>query len=126
MLTSHIHFLTTSINILTDPINIIAISINIPTNQINVLTDPIDILTISINVLTNPITILTNSSGAASAQGSEQASPYLAPDPETEPPKLLTYGGGLCGGCADDLGQTALLVPICWPSGLTAAAVRIC
>ena len=69
------------------------------------------------NILTNQIIMLTDASGAASAQGSEQAPPYLAPDPETEPPKLLTYGGGLCGGCADDLGQTALLVP---------AAVRIC
>ena len=96
-------------------------------NQVHILTNPIDILTNCINISTNLIIVLTDASGAASAQGSEQAPPYLAPDPETEPPKLLTYGGGgLCGGCAGDLGQTALLVPICWPSGLTAAAVRIC
>ena len=128
MLKSYIHILTDSINILTNPIHIITNSINIPTNQINILTSPIDILTnsINVNISTNRIIILTNASGAASAQGSEQALPHLAPDPETEPPKLLTYGGGLCGGCADDLGQTALLVPSCWPSGFTAAVVRIC
>ena len=49
------------------------------------------------NILTNQIIMLTDASGAASAQGSEQAPPYLAPDPETEPPKLLTYGGGCAG-----------------------------
>ena len=98
MLKSYIHILTDSINTLTNPIHIITNSINIPTNQINILTSPIDILTNSINILINPIIFLTNASGAASAQGSEQALPHLAPDPETEPPKLLTYGGGVVRG----------------------------
>jgi hypothetical protein len=98
MLKSYIHILTNSSNILKNQITIITNSINILTNQMNILTNPIGILTNSINILINPIIFLTNASGAASAQGSEQALPHLAPDPETEPPKLLTYGGGLCGG----------------------------
>ena len=41
--------------------------------------------------------MLIDASGAASAQGSEQAPPYLAPDPETQPPKLLTFLWGCAG-----------------------------
>ena len=128
MLKSYIHILTDSINTLTNPIHIITNSINIPTNQINILTSPIDILTnsINVNISTNRIIILTNASGAASAQGSEQALPHLAPDPETEPPKLLTYGGGLCGGCAGVVRTIWDKLPSwCPPAGLPASPPRL-
>jgi len=99
---------------------------NIPRNEIIILTSSIDILTNAIKILTNPIIMLTNASGAAIAQGSEQALPHLAPDPETEPPKLLTYRGGLCGGCAGVVRTIwDKLHSWCPPAGLPASPPRL-